>query len=89
MDGGLLIVNHVYIDSTLTFANIEDFNENFGIVDDESIEIPENFEEIFIYIYHSISLDSSQSSNLPTRFQETFGLPLKSTILNRKCWFAI
>ena len=34
------------IDSTLPFANIEDFNENFSIVDNEVIEIPENFEEI-------------------------------------------
>ena len=34
------------IDSTLPFANIDDFNENFGIVDDESIEFPENFEEM-------------------------------------------
>ena len=34
------------IDSSLPFANIEDFRENVGKVDDEFIKIPENFKEM-------------------------------------------
>ena len=34
------------IDSTLLYTNIEDFDKNFGIVDDECIETPEKSEEM-------------------------------------------